>query len=49
MVDKYDDDDLRWLEADAYLRYLSLRMQLEPREPTPQILEHAARRHLDTC
>ena len=37
---------MRWLEVDSYARYLSLRMQLEP--PTPQVLEHAARRHLDT-
>ena len=48
MADKCDDEDLRWLEVDTYARYLSLRMQLEPREPTPQILERAAKRHLDT-
>ncbi len=48
MADKCDDDDLRWLEVDAYARYLALRMQLEPRDPAPPILEHAARRHLDT-
>ena len=48
MADKCDDDDLRWLEVDAYAHYLSLGMQLEPRDLTPQILENAARRHLDT-
>ena len=48
MADKCGDDDLRWLEVEAYARYLSLRMQVEPRELTPRILEHSARRHLDT-
>ena len=48
MADKCGDDDLRWQEVEAYARFLSMRMQLESREPSPRILEHAARRHLDT-
>ena len=48
MAEKTADDDLRWLELDAYAAYVALRAQLDPRDPPPRLLTDAARRHLDT-